>query len=62
MPDKNVIDGKIKQAEGVVQETVGELTHNDKLKAQGLANKAAGKAQETVGHLRDAVQSATPKP
>ena len=59
MPDKDVLKGKIKHAEGHVQTAVGDLTDNPKLQAKGTFNKIAGKAQETVGHLKDAVQSAT---
>lgn len=59
MTDKNVIDGKLKHAEGVVQEKIGELTNNPKEQAKGQAKKVAGKAQETVGHVKDAVHSAS---
>ena len=59
MPDKNVIKGKIKHAEGEVQKALGDMTDNPKLQAEGIANKIAGAAQETIGHLKDAARSAT---
>ena len=58
MPDKDVIKGKMKHAEGHVQKAVGELTDDPKQKAEGQAKKVAGKAQETIGHLKDAAKSA----
>ena len=60
MPDKNVIDGFIKNAEGRLEEAVGALTNNPEQKAEGQAKQVAGKAQETVGHLKDAAKSAAP--
>ena len=59
MTDKNVIDGKLKHAEGVVQEKIGDLTNNPNEQAKGQEKKVAGKAQETIGHVKDAVRSAT---
>ena len=58
MPDKDVIKGQLKNAEGHVQKAVGDLTDNPKLQAEGTVNKLAGSAQETVGHLKDAARSA----
>jgi uncharacterized protein YjbJ (UPF0337 family) len=59
MPDKNVIEGQIKNIEGHVEEVVGDLVDNPRLKAEGIAKQIQGKAQETVGHLKDAGRSAT---
>jgi len=42
MMNKNERDGKIDQAKGKVKQAVGNLTGNDKLKAEG-------KVDETVG-------------
>ena len=58
MPDKDVIKGQLKNAEGHVQKAVGDLTDNPKLRAKGTVNKLAGSAQETVGHLKDAARAA----
>ena len=62
MPDKNVVNGKLKNAEGRAQEAFGALTENPDDKAEGQAKQVVGKAQETVGHLKDAVKSASPTP
>ncbi len=58
MTDKNVVQGKIKNAEGVVQEQVGKLTNDPNTQAEGVAKQVTGKAQETVGHVNDAVRAA----
>ena len=58
MPDKNVIKGQLKRAEGQIQKAVGDLTDNPKLKAKGTVNKLSGSVQESVGHLKDAARSA----
>jgi uncharacterized protein YjbJ (UPF0337 family) len=59
MPDKDVIEGQIKHAEGRVQKAYGDLTDDPKQKAKGEIKKKEGKVQETVGHLKEAVRSAT---
>jgi len=61
MPNKDVIEGQLKHAEGHALEVVGDLTDNPKLQAEGECKKREGKAQETVGHLKEAVVSATHK-
>ena len=58
MPDKNVIEGKMKHAEGHLEEALGDLIDDPKLKAEGISKKRIGKEQETVGHLKDAARSA----
>ena len=59
MPDKNVIEGKLKHAEGHAQEAFGDLTDDPNQKAAGKIKKSEGKVQETVGHIKDAARSAT---
>ena len=58
MPDKDVIQGLIKQVEGRVQEVVGDVTCNLDLMAKGEVNERAGKEQEAAGHRKDAARSA----
>lgn len=53
--DKNRIAGSIKQVKGNVEEAVGKVLGDAKLKATGKANKAAGKLQNAVGGLSDAL-------
>jgi uncharacterized protein YjbJ (UPF0337 family) len=53
--DKDRIAGAAKQAKGAVEETLGKLTGDAKLEAQGVADKLAGKIQNAVGGVKDAI-------
>jgi len=53
--DNNRIEGSVKQAKGIVEETVGKLLGDAKLTAEGKAAKVAGKIQNTIGSLSDAL-------
>ena len=54
--DKDRIKGAGNQAKGAIKKTVGELTGNANLEAEGHADKAKGKVQEGVGKAKDAVR------
>lgn len=54
--DKNVIQGKAKQAMGAAKQKVGEVTGNREMEAKGAAKRAEGKVQEGVGKTKDAVR------
>lgn len=56
--DKDRIEGAAKQAKGAVKKGVGELIGDEKMKAEGQAEKVAGKAQNAVGGAKDAVRDA----
>ena len=49
MWNKNEVDGKIDQAKGKAKQTVGDLTNDPDLQAEGEADEVSGKVQETVG-------------
>lgn len=51
--DKDRIQGAVDQAKGAIKDTVGHLTGDQKLQAEGKADKAAGKAESTVGGVKD---------
>lgn len=53
------IKGSIQKTVGEAKEGVGKATGNDKLVAEGLADRAAGMTKEGVGKARDAVHKAT---
>ena len=53
------IKGATQKGVGAVKEAVGKATGNDKLTAEGMADKAAGSAKEAVGKTKDAVHKAT---
>ena len=52
--DKDRIEGAGKQAEGALKDAAGKVTGNEKLQAEGKADKAAGAARESVGDVKDA--------
>ncbi|MEZ2221772.1 CsbD family protein [Rhizobium sp. RCC_161_2] len=54
--DKNRIKGAVKEAAGTIKETTGKLTGNDRLKAEGAAEKTEGKIQGEIGKAKDAVK------
>jgi len=56
MSDKDVIAGKMKQAEGKVQDAYGDLTGNPEQDAKGKAKQVEGKVQEGYGRLQNAVR------
>ena len=58
MVDKNRVEGAWDQAKGSVKETTGKVIGDDKLQAEGMADKAKGKAESAVGGAKDAVRDA----
>ncbi|WFS04065.1 CsbD family protein [Rhizobium tumorigenes] len=56
--DKNRIEGAAKELKGTIKETVGKLTGNERLEAEGKVDNAAGEVQSTVGKGKDAVKDA----
>jgi uncharacterized protein YjbJ (UPF0337 family) len=56
---KDGIKGATQKAVGSAKEGVGKATGDDKLVAEGLADRAAGTAKETVGKAKDAIHKAT---
>ncbi len=59
MVDQNRVEGAFDQAKGAVKEGVGKLTGDQKLQAEGKADKVAGKAESAVGGVKDTVRDAT---
>jgi uncharacterized protein YjbJ (UPF0337 family) len=56
---KEGIEGATQKGVGAVKEAVGKTVGNEKLQAEGVADKAAGTAKEAVGKAKDAVHKAT---
>ncbi len=54
--DKDRIEGAATQAKGSVKEAAGKFTGDQKLQAEGKADKAAGKVQNAVGGIKDSVK------
>ncbi|SIR39882.1 CsbD family protein [Pseudacidovorax sp. RU35E] len=59
--NKDSVQGNLQQAKGAVKETLGKVTGNKSLQAEGMADKAAGKAQESYGDAKDAAKDAADK-
>ena len=59
--DKNRVTGALDQAKGAIKEGVGNLTGDEKLKAEGKADKVAGKTESTIGGAKDTVRDAADK-
>ena len=58
MWNKNERDGNVDQAKGKVKQAVGDLTGNDKLKAEGKVDETVGKAKTAVGGAQKKVGAA----
>ncbi len=56
---KESVEGAVQKGVGAVKEAAGKAVGNEKLQAEGLADKAVGSAKETVGKAKDAVHKAT---
>ena len=61
MVDENRVQGAFDQAKGAVKEGVGKLVGDDKLTAEGIADKVKGKGESTLGGAKDAVRDAANK-
>lgn len=53
------VDGTGRKITGSIKESIGKLTGNRRIRAEGKAEKTAGKAQDGVGKARDSVRGAT---
>jgi uncharacterized protein YjbJ (UPF0337 family) len=56
---KEGIEGATQKGVGAIKQTVGKAVGNEKLQAEGMADKVAGTAKEAVGKAKDAVHKAT---
>ena len=59
--DHDRVEGSGKKLGGSVKEGIGNLTGDEKLKAEGHADKAAGGLQNAFGGAKDAVRDAFKK-
>ena len=56
MADHDRVEGAAKNVVGKIKEGFGNLTGDEKLKAEGKADQVEGKVQNTVGGVKDAVR------
>ena len=50
--NKDELEGKARAVKGKVKQGLGDLTDNERLKDEGVADEAAGDVQDTIGHGR----------
>lgn len=56
MPDHDRIEGAAKNLGGKAKEAAGNVTGDEKLKAEGKADQVEGKIQNAVGGLKDTLR------
>ena len=56
--NKDEMDGKVDQLKGKVKQATGDLTDNDRLRDEGVADEAGGELQEGFGRGRRKVGEA----
>lgn len=56
MADHDRIEGAAKNVGGKIKEGFGNLTGDEKLKAEGKADQVEGKVQNTVGGVKDSLR------
>ena len=55
---KDQVKGAAKDIVGLAKEGIGKATGNDRLVAEGLADRGAGKAQKLAGDVKEAGRDA----
>jgi uncharacterized protein YjbJ (UPF0337 family) len=55
---KDEAKGAAKDIKGSMKEAAGKATGNERLQAEGTADRVAGKVQKGVGSLKDAARDA----
>ena len=56
--NKDELDGKTKAAKGKLKQAVGDLTDDQTLHDEGVADEATGELQDTLGRTRRKVGEA----
>lgn len=55
---KDQIKGAAKDAKGSMKQAAGRMTGDERLRAEGAADKTTGKVQKGVGDMKDAARNA----
>ena len=55
---KDEIKGAAKDAKGSIKEGLGKATGNNRMAAEGAAERVAGKVQKGIGSVKDAARKA----
>jgi uncharacterized protein YjbJ (UPF0337 family) len=56
--NRDELEGKTEQLKGKIKQGVGDLTDNERLRDEGVADEAAGEVQDTLGRARRKVGEA----
>ncbi len=56
--NRDELEGKTEQLKGKIKQGVGDLTDNERLHDEGVADEAAGDVQDTLGRARRKVGEA----
>jgi len=56
--NRDELDGKVDQVKGKIKQATGDLTDDDRLRDEGVADEAAGDVQEGFGRGRRKVGEA----
>ena len=56
--NKDELDGKVDQVKGRIKQGVGDITDNERLHDEGVADEASGEVQEGFGRGRRKVGEA----
>jgi uncharacterized protein YjbJ (UPF0337 family) len=56
--NRDELEGKAKAAKGKMKQAAGDLTDNDRLRDEGVADEAVGNVQDDVGRARRKVGEA----
>jgi uncharacterized protein YjbJ (UPF0337 family) len=57
--DREHVKGAVDKAKGAVKDTVGKMTGDKKMQAEGKLDKAKGAAHNVAGDVKDAARDAT---
>lgn len=55
IPNNDEVEGKFDQVKGKVKQGVGDLTGDDRMRAEGEVDEASGETQETWGKVKRGV-------
>jgi uncharacterized protein YjbJ (UPF0337 family) len=61
MVNRDQVAGTAKQAKGAVKDAAGKVVGNERLQAEGKADKVAGKVQKGYGDAKEEVRDALKK-
>lgn len=57
MSTSDKISAKFEQAKGHAKETLGKVTGNEEMQAEGMLDQAKGSAKEAVENVKDTVKN-----